>query len=296
MIGPNAKIAAYSGGGSASLLSYYTVTPFEGISAQAKCVKYALGCTAYKSIPLLSELCKRPDGKPGLLGKVYNEPPSASKRTLVEEIPSDVSMAHLIDYNNAKLGATFYIDWEATMTPETSGDYIFGLSVAGTVSLFLDGKLVIDNTTKQRLGESFFGSGTVEEKAIVSLEKGKTYKISLEFGSVLTSPLHLPSASMMGGGGFRLGGVLEVDPEEEIKKAVKLAKEVDQVIICAGLSVRNLTPHTPTHTSYDPHTSNPANPLTPKTPPEKNSPNGNPKATTAKQCPSQATQTASSPP
>lgn len=35
VIEPNSKIATISGGGSSSLMPYYTVTPFEGVSAKA---------------------------------------------------------------------------------------------------------------------------------------------------------------------------------------------------------------------------------------------------------------------
>ena len=54
VIGPNAKIAAYCGGDSASLLPYYAVTPFDGIKAQAREVEYALGATTYKKLLYLT--------------------------------------------------------------------------------------------------------------------------------------------------------------------------------------------------------------------------------------------------
>ena len=43
VIGPNAKIATFSGGGSASLLPYYAVTPFDGFSNQCNSIRFSQG-------------------------------------------------------------------------------------------------------------------------------------------------------------------------------------------------------------------------------------------------------------
>jgi len=242
-MGPNATFAAYSGGGSASLRPYYTITPLEGIKAEAKGdVKYTLGAANYKGLPLISDRCKTSDGKLGLTGKVYLEPASASHRgEQIDEIYVDTSRIFLVDYKNDKLQSdTFYIDFLADLTPDVTGDYTFGLVVAGTGKLFVDDKLVIDNATKQRIGEEFFGSGTEEEKKTIKLEKGKTYKIRLEFGSGPTITVKRPGATSMGAGGLRLGLVQETNFQDEIDKAVKLAKEVEQVVIVAGLTVSRL--------------------------------------------------------
>jgi beta-glucosidase len=49
VIGPNAKIASYCGGGSASLAPYYTVSPFDGVAAKSKGeVKYVQGVYSHK--------------------------------------------------------------------------------------------------------------------------------------------------------------------------------------------------------------------------------------------------------
>lgn len=149
----------------------------------------------------------------------------------------DNSRNFLVDYQNDKLTSTkFYIDYFCTVTPSVSGDYIFGLVVAGTGKLYVDDKLLIDNSTHQTLGDEFFGSGSIEEKATISLRKDKTYNIRLEFGSGPTMTVKRPGATEVGSGGWRLGMVLDTDPEEDIKKAVELAGQVDQVVVIAGLS------------------------------------------------------------
>lgn len=50
--------------------------------------------------------------------------------------------------------------------------------------LFVDGKLVIDNWTRQRRGDSFFGSGSPEEKGVYPLKSNTTHSIFVEFCNV----------------------------------------------------------------------------------------------------------------
>lgn len=79
VIGPNAKLAMTSGGGSARLLSTYTVSPLEAISAVGEEigaeVKYRIGTTSYKYLPLLDPYIHLEDGQPGALLEFWNESP-----------------------------------------------------------------------------------------------------------------------------------------------------------------------------------------------------------------------------
>lgn len=118
--------------------------------------------------------------------------------------------------------------------PET-GKYEFGISVLGTAQLFIDGKLVIDNKTKQTKGSSFFDGGTIEEKRIVTLDKG-LHNVKVEFGSTPTYTISTANTSFAGGGGIDIGFSKVIDPQEEIQEAVKIAKSVDKVVLCIGLN------------------------------------------------------------
>ncbi|KAH7025588.1 beta-glucosidase [Macrophomina phaseolina] len=237
VIGPNAKIAAYAGGGSANLRPYYAVTPLEGISAQKSDVKYSLGAVGYRSLPVLSYLTKTKDGDRGLTAKFFKEPPTDKSRKHVDEVHVEASDILLSDYKHSEITSdTFYMDLEGILTPEESGEYIFGVSVCGTAKLFIGDKLVVDNTENQRQGDTFFGSGTVEETGTMQLEAGKSYQVYLQFGSSTTSNMKTPGATVMAGGGVRVGGTKQTDPQVEIEKAVVLAKEVDQVVVIAGLN------------------------------------------------------------
>ncbi|CUM48753.1 uncharacterized protein AC631_00343 [Debaryomyces fabryi] len=240
VIGPNAKYAAYCGGGSAALRAYYTTTPFDSISKKLNNEpEYTIGAYGHRLLPALGpQLINPKTGKAGYNLKFYLEPNSPSKRTLIDEKDLDLSHIFMVDYYNDKVkDDLFYIDFDGQFTPEETADYEFGLAVLGTAQLFVDDKLVVDNKTVQERGNSFFNSGSNEVRNSISLEKGKTYSIRIEFGSAptFTAPSS-NSVSFGGGGGINLGLARVINPEEEISKAAELAKKVDKVVLNIGLN------------------------------------------------------------
>ncbi|KAL2836416.1 putative beta-glucosidase J [Aspergillus pseudoustus] len=240
VIGPNADIAAYCGGGSASLLAYYTVSPRQAITE--KCgeenVGFSQGCYGHKELPLLGEQLRTVEtGEPGYTFRVYTEPPSCKGRQPIDELHMTNSCAFLMDYSHPKVsGDTYYATLEGTFEPAESGVYEFGLTVAGTALLYIDGVLVVDNKTAQRAGTSFFGIGTVEERGERYLKEGKKHHIFVEFGTAPTSNLQHHGVVSFGPGGLRLGGCQQLDTDAAIRQAVRLAAEVEQVVVCVGLS------------------------------------------------------------
>ncbi|EME44708.1 glycoside hydrolase family 3 protein [Dothistroma septosporum NZE10] len=237
VIGPNADFAAFSGGGSAALLPYYTVTPHDGIKAKAKDVRHALGAPGWKRLPLLSRLAKTNTNKPGLIMKFYLDPPNKSDRVAIDELHIRDTNIFLFDYKNPQLQShLFYADVDCTFTAEKTAEYEFSCSVAGTAKVFVDGKLVVDNMTKQRPGDSFFGIGTMEEIGSIQLEADETYNVHVEFGSLPTLTYKKEGVTAFGAGGVRIGCHRKVDTTAEIQRAVELAKKVDQVVLCAGLN------------------------------------------------------------
>ncbi|KAJ9488659.1 hypothetical protein VN97_g4639 [Penicillium thymicola] len=240
VIGPNAKIAAYCGGGSASLAPYYTVTPFDGVSAKTKGeVKYSQGVYSHKDLPLLGPKLKTADGKPGFTFKVYNEHPnSGGDRRVVDELHLLESSGFLMDYVNPKIKSmTYYVDMEGTFTPEESGVYDFGVTVVGTGQLLIDGEVVVDNTKNQKQGSAFFGTATIEEIGTKELKAGQSYKVLFQFGSAPTSDLDTRGIVSFGPGGFRFGASRQVSQEELIANAVEEAKTAEQVVVFAGLTL-----------------------------------------------------------
>ncbi|OJJ66054.1 hypothetical protein ASPBRDRAFT_666692 [Aspergillus brasiliensis CBS 101740] len=237
VIGPNANYARYCGGGSASLEASYTVSPLDGIRAQASDVRFSQGSYSHQQLPLLGEQLKTPDGKTGFSFRVYYDPPEATHRELAEELLLTQSEGFLMDYADSRFRTCdFYIDMEGYFTPEEDGIYDFGVSVCGTGRLFIDGALIVDNATKQTGGTSFFGSGTREERGSMSMVAGRRYRLDFLFGSSFTSNFERRGAVAFGPGGFRFGGCKRLDPHKAIDDAISVAQAADQVVVVVGLN------------------------------------------------------------
>lgn len=238
VIGPNTDFAAYCGGGSARLPAYYTVTPLEGIRRRSKDdVSFSQGAYGHKELPLLGEQLRTEDGLPGYTFRVYTEPSSSEGREAVDTLHMRNSSAFLMDYKHPKVsGDLYYVTMDGTFEPPKSGVYEFGLTVAGTGLLYVDGKLVVDNKTNQTQGTSFFGIGTPEERGSIHLNAHQSYRIHVDYGTAPTSNLKLHGVVSFGPGGLRLGGCRRIDPEQAIEEAVQLAGQAHQVIVCVGLN------------------------------------------------------------
>ncbi|CEP22987.1 BGL1 [Cyberlindnera jadinii] len=239
VIGPNAKVSAYAGGGSASLLPYYTVTPYEGIANKLGSEPpYSVGSYSHVSLPGFAHLSKNPsNGDKGMHITFYHGAPGEADRKPFDQFDTTASFHILFDYIHPEITpqSTFYADFESLYTPEETGDYEFGLVVVGTALLYVDDQLVVDNKTKQTHGQSFFNSGTIEETGKIHLEKGKEYKIRIEFGSTKTYTLKdRDGVDFSSNGAISFGCARVIDAQEEILKAAELARSVDKAIVVIG--------------------------------------------------------------
>jgi beta-glucosidase len=236
VLGPNAKVATYHGGGSASLAAYYAITPFDGISSKLESAPgYTVGAYTHRFLPLLGTQCTTSSGKTGMSFKIYNEPRGTENRELLDDIHVSKTEMHLVDYYNTKLNKLWYGDLEGSFVAEEDCTYELGVVVGGSAKAYVNDELVVDNATKQVAGDAFFGSATREEYGRVQLKKGETYNIRIEFGSAPTSTLRDQNL-LIGSGSLRVGGCKVIDDQEEIRRSVELAREHDQVVICAGLN------------------------------------------------------------
>ncbi|KAJ6538518.1 glycoside hydrolase family 3 protein [Mycena vulgaris] len=250
VIGPNAKVAMTSGGGSAALLSTYKVSPLDGITAVAKEigaeVKYAVGAASHKYLPLLDSYIYQKGGSRGALIEFWNEAPSDDFLALSPDLSARFNK---IDWSTATQGTNcFLVDgidatkvnvdcftrYSATFIPDESGDWEFGINLAGRGNLFLDNQLVVDLSTNPEQGESFFGLGTIEKRSVVKgLKAGQQYDLEVR---ISTSDFAAKASPYMCWGGIRLGGARQFDGEEAIKEAATLAKDSDAVILVVGLN------------------------------------------------------------
>ena len=239
VIGPNAKVSAYAGGGSASLLPYYTVTPYEGIANKLGSEPpYSVGSYSHVSLPGFAHLSKNPStGDKGMHITFYHGAPGEADRKPFDQFDTMTSFHIMFDYIHPEITSqsTFYADFESLYTPEETGDYEFGLVVVGTALLYVDDQLVVDNKTKQTHGQSFFNTGTIEETGKIHLEKGKEYKIRIEFGSTSTYTLKdRDGVDFSSNGAISFGCARVIDTQEEILKAAELARSVDKAIVVIG--------------------------------------------------------------
>ncbi|KAJ7780939.1 glycoside hydrolase family 3 protein [Mycena metata] len=253
VIGPNAKIAMTSGGGSARLLSTYTVSPLEGIAAAAKElggnveVKYALGAATHRFLPLLDGYIRQSEGgDPGALVEFWNAPPSGDflapdvdlGASLAERdwsTPTLESNCFLMDGIDAtKVNVGGYIRYSTVFTPDESGDWELSVNIAGRGNLFFDNSLLVDLSTNPEPGESWFGFGTADKRAVAKgLQANKAYKLELRINTLELVSRGLPFPCW---GGIRIGASRQFDEKEAIEEAAKLAKESDVAILVIGLN------------------------------------------------------------
>jgi beta-glucosidase len=236
LIGSHMKNPSITGGGSAMLEPYYSVTLFDAIKEKlgpSVEIDYQVGAYAHKMLPLIDRQMSN------AAIHLFNEPSSIKTRKLVGSEPLYKTNFQLMDYKNPKLNFDlFYASVEADFTPDISGTWEFGLTVCGTGNFYIDDELVIDNTIDQKGGTAFFGKGTVEEFGTKMLQADRVYKLRIDFGSAATSTVRNLGVVSFGGGGARLGACPILDVEETIENAARAAKEADFAVLCTGLNVR----------------------------------------------------------
>ncbi|GJN74822.1 glycosyl hydrolase [Purpureocillium lilacinum] len=232
LIGSHMKTPAISGGGSASLEPYYSVSLYDACREALPNteVLYQAGAYAHKMLPVIDRLL----GNAAI--QFYNEP-MGKDRQLISTEPVSTTAFQFMDYSAPGLNrGLFWATLIGDFTPDASGLWDFGLSVFGTANLYIDDELVIDNTTSQTRGTTFFGKGTIEELGSKELVAGNPYKIRIEFGSANTTTMKTVGVVNFGGGAANLGACLRMNHEEMIENAVKAAAEADYTILCTGLN------------------------------------------------------------
>lgn len=188
-------------------------------------------------LPLFGNSVRSLSGKPGMTMTAYLEHPDDKvNREPVDRLDLEKTELLLVDYKNPKItSTTWYADLEGKFVADEDCEWELSLVVVGTAKLFCNGKLIVDNDTKQTQGDTFFNQGTIEEKGRLAVKKDEAYHFKVQFGSAATSKLS-GGQVLFGSGALRIGGCKVIDPKAEIKRAAELAKGAEQVIVCAGLN------------------------------------------------------------
>ncbi|KAF6758454.1 beta-glucosidase [Ephemerocybe angulata] len=243
IVGGNAKAVVLSGGGSAALKSSYFTSPYQGIvdalGGNVE-VTYAEGARTYMNLPTLEYDLVTADGRQGWLGTWHSHTEDEGMTPIEEPIADRfIDETRMFISTSTPPGITkrWTLRLKGYLKREYDCKFEFGLTAAGRAKLYVDGNLVVDNWTRQRRGDSFFGTGSVEERGVYELKAGKAHEVYVEFVNVRGPADGDEDETLMDTNpGVRLGGVEVADPDEAMAQAVAIAKEADVVIAVVGLN------------------------------------------------------------
>lgn len=219
VIGENAMWAQVHGGGSSQVTPHYAVSPLEGIRERAGAdgVRYALGCTIHRSVPLIPRAwLAAEDGTPGCLSVTTFGHPDLSG----SPIQSGYSRSTELTWHGATMPQVeggFSVRLAGTLTSPWGGPTTFGLRGSGPVRLLIDGRVVVDNSGPEAAHQ--------ERSADMELAAGRAYALSVEFRSTSEGEWRY----------VRLG-CGPAEPAGALEAAVALAAESDVAIVVAGLT------------------------------------------------------------
>jgi beta-glucosidase len=221
VIGPNADVPLYQGGGSASVIPSRLETPLMSVRAVAGSavkVLYAQGVDNDTAPPpadgrLLSPTAAR--SEPGLVFSYYGNAVFQGKpvRTGVERYFDKTLFASDLQSLSAR--------WEGFLWPPRTGEYELSLNQIGSATLYLDGRAVLGEGigVQESSGSGLRGPARVTQ---IHLQSGRSYRVKLDY----TSP-NIPFHSL------RLGIRL---PPGGIDEAVRIAKSADAALVFVGSS------------------------------------------------------------
>lgn len=232
MIGPNVKRAIASGGGSAGLNPYYSITPWQGILNRFDGqVTYAQGCDSSKWLPLASPYCTS-NGETGVqleyyLGDMFKGEPAVVQHKLSTDL-------WLWDSAPMELLPEFSFRVRTTLTPRSTGKHSFSFASVGPGRMFINDKLFIDNWDWVQEGEAMFSASDDVLKSI-QLEEGDAVDILIESTNEVRPA---SKVSVIGRrhdyGGCRVG-YQEEDKIDRLQEAADVARDADVAVVVVGL-------------------------------------------------------------
>jgi beta-glucosidase len=231
VIGPNAAEVRLGGGGSAYVDPPYRVSPLEGLKARLEPgvqIRYAAGCENYVEPPVLPAgyLLAGEKDQHGLLGEYFDNAVWAGEPKLTRV---DEGIEFRWSHNPPGEGIPrerFSVRWSGKLVVPAGGRFVLSLMNSSIARLFLDGDLLLEHTTPEKLVHDLQDLLVTAE---VELEAGKEYALRLEF----SKPSDVRTTIV------KLGLTQALAAQRAmVMQAVKLAAECDAVILCAGLPER----------------------------------------------------------
>ncbi|MGB1253273.1 MAG: beta-glucosidase H, partial [Candidatus Promineifilaceae bacterium] len=213
VIGANARWTQFHGGGSATVMPPYSVSPLAGIQQNDVEIQYAIGCTIHKRLPsidsatLTLEYRNDPDGE-----IVHTATTKSSEIAWFGDLPDGVE-------------DTFALRMHGSFVPSESGLYQFSLAGVGEINLSIGDKATLSNTVNSADVGSPFEMWDQEKTVSVELTGGEAVEISADY----LSPADVPFRAL------RIGHLPPM-AEDTIAEAVAAAAEADVAVIVAGLN------------------------------------------------------------
>jgi len=189
VIGPNAEVGRFQGGGSSQVSPHDVVHPLaalrERLEPAGVAVVHEPGCLAYRFVPVTSPRTWSENVQGG-----SPERPVLLEYFATTDLTGDpVDTRWVKNIGGAFFGRTvegldpqrFSCRYQATFVPATSGLHRFGVSGVGLTRVLVDGFEVADNWTAPVLGRSMFGWGTEEVVSEVDLVAGVPHEVRVEY-------------------------------------------------------------------------------------------------------------------
>ena len=222
VIGPNADVPLYQGGGSAGVLPSKMLTPLAALRAALGSkvkVSYAQGADNDPLPPpadarLFSPTQERSES--GLGYAYYNNASFEGQptRTGVETFFGRIVLPMGTD-------AQVSVRWEGFFWPPRAGVYEFSLSQSGAATLYIDDEKILDESLGT-LHNPELNFGAAMRMVSRTLESGRAHRIRVDYVS-LPSPFH----------SMHLGVRL---PPGDLQEAVQAARGADAAIVFVGSS------------------------------------------------------------
>jgi beta-glucosidase len=227
VLGPNAVEFPVSGGGSSSLEPPYRISPLEGLTNKFEgkaTLLYEQGCDNFVDLPTLKGKKVQPSTEKGtgLLGQ-YFASLDFSGSPVLERVDNRIDFWWFGKGPSQELENEFTVRWMGKINPDKTGLHTLGLSNTGIGRLYIDNKLVLENSTEGSAGDVEILTKTVK----LNFEADKAYDIRVEF-------LRLAYQNF---GHLRVTFAFTPPPEQDLRfsKAIEIASKADYAIIFAGM-------------------------------------------------------------
>lgn len=224
LIGPHADMLCMMGGGSSAVEPHHATLLAASLRKQLdpeQRVEHEPGVTIHRRTPVLASGLAT-NGAAGIAVEYYAGSTFEGEPAVRARAPR-FELRWLA--NSTPVEGQFCLRARSTFTPEVSGEHRFTLTSAGLSRLYIDGAEVIDNWTEQTPGTTFYGAGSAEKAAPLTLEAGTPHEVVLEF----------QSPERVGIPGVTVGCQAPIAPDL-LDRAVELAKRADVAVVVASLT------------------------------------------------------------